>query len=144
MFLQDYDYEIQHRPGKRMSHVDALSRCHGVLVIEGNNFEQTLSICQDRDEEICKIREKLERTEMKFFELRDGLVYRKDKMKKLLFYVPHSMENNVIRTCHDDLGHVGLDKVINNVTKIYWFSEIAGKSEGIYCKLFALHRIFST
>lgn len=46
-FLQNYDYEIVHRPGKRMAHVDALSRCHSVLVLEGSTLERTLSVCQD-------------------------------------------------------------------------------------------------
>ncbi|XP_076232912.1 uncharacterized protein LOC143178263 [Calliopsis andreniformis] len=127
MFLQDYDFEIQYRPGKRMSHVDALSRCHSILAIEGNTFEQTLSICQDKDDEIRKIRDKLQKTEMKFFELCNGLVYRKDKMKKLLFYVLHSMENNVIRTCHNDLEHVGLDEVVDNIMKVYWFPKLREK-----------------
>ncbi|KOC58629.1 Pro-Pol polyprotein [Habropoda laboriosa] len=64
---------------------------------------------------------------MKNFELRDGLVYRKNKMRKLLFYVPGRMESNVIRTCHDDLGHAGFDKVINNITKLYWFPKLHKK-----------------
>lgn len=128
MFLQDYDYKIEHRPGKRMSHVDALSRCNGVLVLEANTFEQTLSIRQDRDKEICKIRNKLVRNgEDKFYELRDGLVYRKVKNKKLLFYVPKCMELNVIRTCHDDLGHLGIDKVVDNVMRVYWFPNLREK-----------------
>jgi len=46
-----------------------------------------LSICQDQDEEILKIRNKLEKNDVKYYELRDGLVYRKHKNKKLLFYV---------------------------------------------------------
>lgn len=54
-------------------------------------------------------------------ELWNGLIYR---MKKLLFYVPHSMVNNVIRTCRDDLGHVGLFKVVNNISKVYWFPNV--------------------
>jgi len=88
LLLQNYDYEIVHRPGKRMTHVDALSRCHSVLVLEGSTFERTLSICQDRDPEILKIREELEKGEVRYYELRDGLVYRKDNNKKLLFFVP--------------------------------------------------------
>lgn len=52
---------------------------------------------------------------------------RKDKNKKLLFYVPRSMEANVIRTCHDDLGHVGIDKAINNIAKVYWFPRMRDK-----------------
>ncbi|CAK9799271.1 Transposon Ty3-I Gag-Pol polyprotein [Anthophora plagiata] len=94
---------------------------------EGNTFEQTLSICQDKDPEIRKIRDELEKTELKHFELRNGLVYRKDRSKKLLFYVPRSMEDKVIRTCHDDLGHVGQDKIINNIVKLYWFPDLRGK-----------------
>lgn len=57
MFLQQYDYEIVHRPGDRMAHVDALSRYNSILVLEGNTFEQTLSIKQEKDPEICKIRD---------------------------------------------------------------------------------------
>lgn len=71
MFIQQYDYEIVHRLGKRMAHVDALSTCNSVLVLEGSTFE------------------------------------------------PESMENNVIRFSHDDFGHVGVKKVISNITKVY-------------------------
>lgn len=127
MLLQDFNYEVQHRPGKRMSHVDALSRCHSVLAIEGNTFEQTLALCQSQDSTIRKIRDSLEKCDVPYFELCEGLVYRKDRSKKLLFYVPCSMETNVIRTCHDDLGHVGLDKVIQNLNKLYWFPSMREK-----------------
>ena len=94
MFLQQYDYEIMHRPNKRMMHVDALSRCSSILVLEGNTFERVLSIKQDQDREICKIRDKLEKSEDKTYKLRDGLVYRKINKWKLSFYVPQAMENN--------------------------------------------------
>lgn len=106
MFLQAYDFVIEHRPGNRMKHVDALSRCNSVLILEGNSFEQVLALKQGQDEEINAIRERLEKGEDRSFELRDGLVYKKVKNDKLLFYVPFRMEGNVIRTCHDDLGHV--------------------------------------
>lgn len=127
MFLQQYDYEIIHRPGKRMEHVDALSRCSSILILEGNTFEQVLSLKQNQDQEICKIRDKLERSEDKLYELRDGLVYRKINKHRLLFYVPEVMENNVIRTCHDDLGHVGIKKVITNIMQVYWFPKMQEK-----------------
>lgn len=97
LFLQNYDYEIVHRPDKRISHVDALSRCYSILVLGGSTLEKTLSVCQDRDKDILKIRDELEKRDMKHYKLRSGLVYRKDKNKKLLFYVSNSMESNVIR-----------------------------------------------
>lgn len=127
LFLQNYDYEIVHRPGKWMNHVDTLSRYHSILILEGSTFERTLSICQDRDEEILKICDMLGKGDVKHYEMRDGLVYRKDQNKKLLFYVPQPMECNVIRTCHDDLGHLGIDKVIGNITKVYWFPNMREK-----------------
>jgi len=54
LFLQYFDYQIEHRPGTRMQHVDALSRNH-ILVIDGCTFNQTLSIKQSCDQEIKKL-----------------------------------------------------------------------------------------
>ncbi|KAL4091735.1 hypothetical protein QTP88_026382 [Uroleucon formosanum] len=106
-----------------MGHVDALSRCHNILILEANTFEQLLAIKQRIDESIVKIRNNIQVRSDKKLELREGLVYRKEK-DKLLFYVPQTMEDNVIRCCHDDLAHVGAEKVIENVRRIYWFPEM--------------------
>lgn len=118
MFLQQYNYEICHRSNKGMQHVDALSRCHNnnVLVIEGNTLERTLAVRKNQNDEICKIRDKLEIEEDKFFATYDRLLSRKDKEGKLLFYVLCSMEANVILTCH-----VCVYKLVENISLIYWF-----------------------
>jgi len=68
LFLQDFDYQIEHKSGTRMQHVDALSRNH-ILVIEGCTFNQTLSIKQSCDPEIKNIVRMLESTEHKLYEL---------------------------------------------------------------------------
>ncbi|CAB0015773.1 unnamed protein product [Nesidiocoris tenuis] len=118
--LSSYDYVLEHRPGVRMQHVDALSRAHPVLVVEGNSFERNLALVQDKDPLIVGIREELEASESKQFELRNGLVYRKIHGRSL-FYVPASMEQQVIRASHDDLGHGGVDKTVEFLSRIYWF-----------------------
>lgn len=110
-----------------MGHVDALSRCHSILILEANTFERVLTIRQNQDPEIVSIREKLERAEDKFYELRDGLVYRKCKNGKVIFFVPQSLVYNVIRTCHDDLGHIGVDKVVDKLMSVYWFPSLRQK-----------------
>lgn len=46
MFLQNYEYAVEHRSGSRMQHVDALSHCNGVLVLEPITFEQVMAIRQ--------------------------------------------------------------------------------------------------
>lgn len=37
------------------------------------------------------------------------------------------MESNVIRNCHDDMAHVGVDKVLENLRRIYWFPNMTTK-----------------
>lgn len=34
------------------------------------------------------------------------------------------MRTNVIRTCHDDVGHVGIDKTIELIKRFYWFPKM--------------------
>ncbi|KAK9700558.1 Retrotransposon gag protein [Popillia japonica] len=108
--LQNYCYTMEHRSNKQMTHVDCLSRIC-VLILEDNSFERNLSIKQDQDVEIGKIRELLDHSEDKLFELRNGLVYRKF-CQKSLFFVPKCMEQNIIRTYHDEVGHVGVGKTM--------------------------------
>ncbi|GJQ73134.1 hypothetical protein Trydic_g1762 [Trypoxylus dichotomus] len=96
VYLQNFHYVVEHRPGKRMAHVDALSRAH-VLILEENTFEQILGLKQTTDPKIKEI--KLLIRELPFYELRNEMVFRKDK-EKLIFYVPEGIEQSVIRTSH--------------------------------------------
>lgn len=123
--LQNYDYDIVHRESRRMQHVDALSR-NLIMVLEEGSFEQTLALQQIKDESIIKVRKKIQKGDDKFFEIRDGLVYRKSN-GRLLFYVPEQMQTNVIRKSHDDVGHVGVDKAMEIITRVYWFPELKVK-----------------
>lgn len=118
--LQNYDYSTEHREGKRMTHVDGLSRISSVYVVEDNSFESNLVLAQLQDEQIVGIRDKLEKSEDKFFEMRNGVVYRKAG-ENLLFYVPSSMERSITFKYHDELGHIGTEKTCDTVSKNYWF-----------------------
>lgn len=75
LIFQEFDYTLEHRKAERMRHVDALSRCFvvfEVLLVEGN-LEKNLSVIQDKDPDIVKIRDLLLTGESKFYEMRDGL-----------------------------------------------------------------------
>lgn len=82
IFLQNFIYEIEHRSESRMQHVDALSRCKHIMIIEGCTFNQALAIKQQTDYE-------------------------------------------VIRSCHDDMCHVGINKTIELIKQIYWFPKLS-------------------
>ena len=58
--------------------------------------------------------------------MRNGLVYRK-KNNDLLFYVPQSMENNILFKYHDQMGHLGVEKTMEVILKNYWFSDLKSK-----------------
>ncbi|XP_071652503.1 uncharacterized protein [Temnothorax longispinosus] len=87
--LQNFDYEVEHRIGARMQHVDALSRVNNILVIEDNP----------------------------------------KKHSGLLFYVPTSMEKNILYKYHDEMGHLGVEKTVNNIMRNYWFPNLKYKVE---------------
>ena len=73
------------------------------------------------------VKKKLECTEDKYYELHEGLIYKELGNGKLLFLVPECMKTNVIRAFHDDLGHFGVDKVVENISRTYWFPAMRKK-----------------
>lgn len=126
--MQNFDYTVQHRAGIKMQHVDSLSRCNEILMIDSNTFEENLIICQNRDNKIVKIKGDLEMGDSKFYEMRNGVVYKKLE-KIVLFYVPEVMESQVLFKYHNELGHLGVNKVVDLIGKSYWFPNIKTKVE---------------
>lgn len=124
--LQNYDYKTEHRPGKRMQHVDALSRSNSILVVEPNTFEFELAVCLKQDSIIKELRTYLETKQDKMYEMRNGIVYRK-KNKQILFFVPRAMEQDLLYKYHNDFGHFGVDKTLALLQEAYWFPNMKSK-----------------
>lgn len=150
-----YTFETRHRPGISMAHVDALSRCHAkgdekgnergtedgnerrltksfrcqVMAIDTAGVEFRLQVAQNRDANVVKIREKLESEAMEDYEMRDGLVYRRND-GKIALYVPTEMEENVIRMTHEQMAHQGAEKVFSKIAEQYWFPRMRTKIQG--------------
>lgn len=72
-----------------MTHVDCSSR-YAILIIDNYSVDITLCIKQNKDENITKNRQSLEKEESKEFQLRTKNQY------KLLFYVPENIESAVM------------------------------------------------
>lgn len=64
----------------------------------------------------------MESREHKQFELRN----QKHK-NKILFYVPYSRESQIIKNCHDHLGHLGVEKTSDYISRSYWFPNLQKK-----------------
>jgi len=56
--------------------------------------------------------------------MRNGIIYRKKDRNGLLFYVPSEMESHVLLSYHDQLGHVGIDKMVEVISKSYWLPKV--------------------
>lgn len=127
--LENYDFTIEHRKGLSMGHVDALSRTIPVFTVTSDEIDLHIQATQSRDRMIVELRDRLEEEEVKYFELKDGLVFRKIDNDRLAFYVPSEMEENVIRLIHEKIGHLGVDKCLEQMKHHYWFPSMRAKIE---------------
>lgn len=109
--------------------MDALSRNHPVALIEADDIDAKLRITQTRDSEIVAIHSNSESAECEPFELHGGLVYRRGSTDKLLLYVPHKMEENVIRPTHESIAHCGIAKCVDQLALRYWLPSMKRKVE---------------
>lgn len=141
LFIEQFDYEIVHRVGDKMQHVDALSRAH-VYALEGSQSgfgveESAMYVNQLKDEGIQKVKRAVEEGKNDGFTIIDQIVY-KVKGKKNLLFVPQVMEASVMYKYHNELGHFGVDKVADMIMRNFYIPNLTEKlkkhiSECITC-----------
>lgn len=125
--LESYNYEIIHRKGESMGHVDALSRNLPVAAITEEETEMHIQAIQSRDSDIVKIRGQLEQGVVRNFDLKQGLVYRIMGEDREAIYVPRELEGNIIQLVHEKIGHLGENKCYNSIRTHYWFPNMKEK-----------------
>lgn len=136
MELQDYDFDVEYRPGAKMTHVDCLSRNPPVSEVGYVNSiiniteADWLQAVQLQDDEISKIREILisnnrDPSTKLYFEnyvLKEGKVHRKLDGGAIKWLVPRANRWQICKLCHDDIGHFGFEKTLAKIKENYWFS----------------------
>lgn len=133
LLLEEFNYKIEHRPGKSMIHVDALSR-HPIVeccIVEQQRDRLTVQLkkAQKNDDDVRRVfdRAKLEQI--------DGFVIRSDLLFKeidgdLRVVVPKSMQSQIIRQAHEK-GHFSIAKTEALLRKDYWIPSVTAKIEKI-------------
>lgn len=145
-YLQSFTFEIQYREGKRMAHVDFLSRnpispksTSAVKVIEEKRVNLAeissnwLIAEQRRDSDIAEIVSKLKDCSLaediaKTYELRAEVLYRKIQRNgrtRCLPVVPRSFKWSVINQVHESIMHLGWEKTLDKVYDFYWFDNMS-------------------
>lgn len=129
--LSEFDFEIRHRSGKQMLHVDALSRnpqlpsvemepaCLDIFQVESVD-RSWVEVLQENDPEVIKIKENIKDKKYMDFVIENGKLYRKI-VDKLLFFVPKGIRGRIVRSSHDDMGHYGLEKTLSSIRVVYWW-----------------------
>lgn len=115
MELQQYDYEIAHRPNPKMTHVDALSRMY---IIERPSLLHQLKQAQDEDEHVKAIIEVLKQKPYDDYVIHNLLLC-KYANSIYQIVVPDNMQMGLIKRFHED-GHFKNPKLQRMIEKEFY------------------------
>lgn len=129
--VQEYTFDIKYRTGSRMAHADALSRSPVDIPLEVAQVDLTegdwILAAQLQDEQLSRIGRILSRkkptneTKHYFDEyaMKDNKIYRRIDEKPTTWVVPKGARLQICRLCHDDAGHLGVDKTLERIKRNY-------------------------
>lgn len=142
--LQEYQFEVFHRAGKLMPHVDALSRYSGILDEETKmedlkvfdifrlETESTwISAAQSQDELCIKLKNKFEDDQQKMscshgtFVNVNGKLYRVQDCGRKQLVIPRALRREIIRESHLKAGHSSLAATLERVRSRFWFPRMS-------------------
>lgn len=139
--MQEYDFEMEYRPGNNMQHVDALSRnpvCPPAPLVESDVVvcevrEITvdwLTTVQKNDSEIQRTMQILNDVTLNNipdiknnYVIKRGLLYRKTDDGDR-WVVPKGVRWQILKSSHDDIGHFAFDKTLQKVKNNYWWPKM--------------------
>lgn len=123
MFLNEFDFQIEHRVASKMAHVDALSRYPYVAVV--CSLQDNIRVAQDQDSGLHAIKEILKEKSYEDYWLENNILY-KGAEKKLV--IPKALENDVIKRIHGN-GHFSRRKMKELVSRDYYIQNLDKKIE---------------
>lgn len=124
LLLQEFDFQIEHRSGTRMRHVDALSR-NPYIGVTNNSLHDQIKKAQEQDEGLKAVKEVLSEKPYLDYYLEGDLLY-KGLERKLV--VPKNMEMEVIKRVHSN-GHFAKKKMTELINKDYYIKDLSKKLE---------------
>lgn len=132
LLLEEYTYEIVHRKGTQMAHVDALSRCPAnvmtinEILLNEDGILRRIQLAQSSDDYIQSIKKILEKEETyEDYFLKNETLYKYDRGRELLV-VPKAMQSEIIRKSHD-IGHFGIGKTEEVVKREFFINKLREK-----------------
>ncbi|UYV72254.1 hypothetical protein LAZ67_9002361, partial [Cordylochernes scorpioides] len=146
--IQEYDFEIRHKPGEKMAHVDGMSRApvddpRDTMeeIVEKNlevcltiTLEEQILMIQHSDPELRDLiqifrkdpcdRTVGEQNRINDYSYKGGRLFRMVKNgeeERALYVIPKSMSKRLVVKFHDLMGHFATDRTVNKIKELYWF-----------------------
>ncbi|GFX03112.1 hypothetical protein TNCV_4288951 [Trichonephila clavipes] len=120
--LEEFDYEIEHRAGTRMKHVDALSR-YPVMMVCNDTLTSKLKKAQEKDDNIQTLKSLLEKQESEEFFERKGILYKYLNGRELIV-TPKAMQAELIKLIHEN-GHFSVGKTEEIVKQEFFIPNLS-------------------
>ncbi|GFT30120.1 transposon Tf2-9 polyprotein [Trichonephila clavipes] len=120
--LEEFDYEIEHRAGSRMKHVDALIR-YPVMMVCNDTLTSKLKKAQEEDDNIQTLKSLLDNQESEEFFERNGILYKYLNGKELIV-TPKAMQAELIKLIHKN-GHFSVGKTEEIVKQEFFIPNLS-------------------
>lgn len=132
LVLEEFNYVIEHRPGKNMIHVAALSRnplpvC--MIVDERDSLTVKFRQAQQSDDDVKKIFDVVKKGNIDSYIIKNDLLFKKYSGDVLLV-VPKSMRTQVIKQAHNQ-GHFSIAKTEALLLRDYYMPNVRPKIEKV-------------
>ncbi|CAK1554040.1 unnamed protein product [Leptosia nina] len=130
LMIQDYDLDIEYRPGERMRHVDALSRnALNTVNVYRLGSEDWFYTVQIQDEKVKSIIDQLKSGAADKDIVRDFVVINDRLYRQTIngnrLVVPRVARWKIVQMHHDDIGHVGIKRCTDLIKNDYWFPKMS-------------------
>ncbi|GFY21669.1 transposon Tf2-8 polyprotein [Trichonephila clavipes] len=120
--LEEFDYEIEHRAGSRMKHIDALSR-YPVMMVCNDTLTSKLKNAQEEDDNIQTLKSLLEKQEPEEFFEQNGILYKYLNGRELIV-TPKTMQAELIKLIHEN-GHFTVGKTEEIVKQEFFIPNLS-------------------
>ncbi|GFW18106.1 transposon Tf2-9 polyprotein [Trichonephila clavipes] len=128
LLLEEYDYEIVHRSGQRMQHVDALSR-YPVTIITSDTLTARLQRAQQEDENIQNLESLIGTNNATDFFIKNEILYKYVDGRELIA-APRDMQTELIKLAHEK-GHFSSAKTEEIVKREFFIPNLSKQVQNV-------------
>lgn len=128
LMLQDYDFDVEYRPGTQMGHVDALSRnpIEVNRIVEEDYIDAIQASDASTQELILNLKRETEANKGKNRGLSKEFQLIGERLcrvvgEELIPVLPRVARRHILKMYHDENGHVGSEKCLDALKEKYWF-----------------------